>query len=90
MKFIFDHVFLQYPGAGEALSSTSPSHRVHRSDDEMFVAIDSHSGGYPYGVPINRAHDFKTVEAAEKYRMSFDKLRVREVRVTYDFQHEED
>jgi hypothetical protein len=32
-----------------------------------FVALDTSSGGYPYEVAIDRAHDFKTIEDANKY-----------------------
>ena len=49
-----------------------------------FVDLDSNSGGYPYEVEINRAHDFKTVEKAKEYdrRGEFD---VRIVEITYEF-----
>jgi hypothetical protein len=35
--------------------------------EDAFVKLDSNSGGYPYPVGINRAHDFKTLDAARKY-----------------------
>lgn len=85
MKIVQDKVFLQYPAVGEPGLSGMPT---HKSDAEQFVDIDSHSGGYPYSTTIDRAHDFKTVENAIKYRGHFDYLIVREVRVTYEFLHE--
>lgn len=32
-----------------------------------FVALDSASGGYPYAVPIEKAHNFGTVDKARAY-----------------------
>lgn len=37
----------------------------------MFVDLDSQSGGYPTRATADRAHDFKNVEAAMKYKTSF-------------------
>lgn len=51
-----------------------------------FVALDSSSGGYPYEVDIDSAHDFKTVESAEKYIGSgVGKFDVRVVKIKYEF-----
>ena len=78
-------VFLQYPKAGE-IGPTG--HRVSEGkfgDAEKFVALDSQSGGYPYAVDIECAHDFKTVEKAETYRGHLAGLTVRQVTTKYEF-----
>jgi hypothetical protein len=36
-----------------------------------FVALDQHSGGYPFEVAIDRANYWPTVEGAEKYKSHF-------------------
>ena len=82
MKIVQKKVFLQYPKVGEPGIS---GHPTHLDDSEKFVDIDYPSGGYPCSRNIDDAHDFKTVEAAEKYRGHFDKFIVREVTVTYEF-----
>lgn len=40
---------------------------TYYSDQDMFVALDSYSGGYPTRVDFTRAHGFKTKEECEKY-----------------------
>lgn len=72
-------VLLQYPKAGEI----GPSGHEVKDDAEKFVAIDRDSGGYPYAVDIDRAHDFRHVEQAVEYRGHFKKLAVRLVTITY-------
>lgn len=81
-------VLLQYPAAGTRTSEytytdgTYPT--VHENDAFRFVALDNHSGGYPYSVEIERAYDFGSVEKADKYRGSFKYFNICLVRVTYD------
>lgn len=41
------------------------------TDEDMFVALDSHSGGYPTRVSIHRVHTFKTEEECKKYASHF-------------------
>lgn len=48
-----------------------------------FVALDMPSGGYPYPVDIDRAHDFKTIERAVAY-IGSDPLIVRVITITYE------
>jgi hypothetical protein len=81
MKITLNKVFLQYGRAGEKFSEYN---KVHPSDAEKFVRLDSASGGYPCSTTIDDAHDFKTVEAAEKYRGHFPAFKVRHVTVTYE------
>ena len=74
-------VFLRWPKRGRP----GPfGHPVHADDAEMFVALDSASGGYPATTTIDRAHDFKTVAEEVRYRGHFDKLDVYEVEVVYN------
>ena len=63
------------------------SSSVYWDEEYMpFVALDSSSGGYPYEVDIGSAHDFKTVESAEKYIGSgVGKFDVRVVKIKYEF-----
>ena len=82
MKIIQQKVFLQYPSLGEPGIHGRPT---TAGEAEKFVDLDYNSGGYPYDTSIDNAHDFKTVEAAEKYRGHFDKLNVRIVDITYEF-----
>jgi hypothetical protein len=81
-------VLLQYPAAGTRTSDhpyTDGSYpTVHENEAGKFVALDTHSGGYPYAVEINRAHDFGSVEKAEQYRGHFKYFNICLVRVTYD------
>lgn len=73
-------VVLKYPAPGE------PGWRKEGYDineAEKFVDLDSYSGGYPYPTTIDRAHDFKTTEAARKYKGHFNEFTVHEVQVTY-------
>lgn len=75
-------VFLQYGRAGEI----GPYGHEIKEDAEMFVNLDSASGGYPYATSIDHAHNFKTIAEAERYIGSFTRgLHVREVNITYEF-----
>jgi hypothetical protein len=40
---------------------------LYHDREDMYVALDDHSGGYPYRVTALRAHNFKTIEDARKY-----------------------
>lgn len=81
-------VLLQYPAAGTRTSAhpyTDGSYpTVHENEAGKFVALDAHSGGYPYAVEIHGAHDFKSAEKANSYQRSFAYFIVRKVRVTYE------
>ena len=79
-------VFLQYGKAGDP---TSDFCTVHPTEEGMFVAIDSASGGYPCPTDIDSAHDFNTVEKANNYARHFLGFIVREVTVTYEFDGED-
>lgn len=82
MKVVRKVVLLQYGKAGEQRPHSNP---VDQCDSQKFVALDSASGGYPYSVEIENAHNFKTVESAQRYNGEFHIFHVREVNVTYEF-----
>lgn len=77
-----EKIFLRYPPAGSKYRDN-----VYQSshDAEKFVALDTASGGYPYGTTIDNAHDFKTVEAALEYASTMRSFfEVCRVRISYD------
>ncbi|EMM5100436.1 hypothetical protein ACK249_003783 [Pseudomonas aeruginosa] len=47
----------------------------------MYVALDSGSGGYPVRSTILNAHDFKTLEAAQKYVGQFEEFKPVELSI---------
>lgn len=57
MQTFETRIVLKYPSPPEA-----------NQPNRVFVAIDYLSGGYPYAVPIGKAHEFYDYEAASKYR----------------------
>lgn len=50
--------------------------------DGKFAALDQASGGYPYGVDFDEAHNFQTLEHATRYRSSFKELRIFKMTLT--------
>lgn len=64
------------------LKYNKPNRLGHHREGEVYVALDYHSGGYPYQVTIDCAHDFNTVDEAVKYGGSYD-FSVVELTVTY-------
>lgn len=58
---------------------------ISKEHAEHFVDLDMASGGYPYATSIDRAFDFKTVEAAERYVGHFKGFHIRNVKVTYEW-----
>lgn len=80
------HVFLQYGREGEP---TSNFNKVHASEAEKFVALDSASGGYPCATEIGSAYDFQTVEKALKYSGGFTGFHPRVVTVKFTYTQEE-
>lgn len=90
MKVVQERIVLQYPAAGTRTSNsryTDGSYPVvHENEAGMFVALDSASGGYPYPVSIDGAHNFRTVEKADEYQRSFKYFIVRKLIVTYEVQ----
>lgn len=79
-KIVIKKVFLQYGQVGQKVSGC----QIDQSDANKFVALDSGSGGYPYAVDIDQAHNFKSVQKALDYTRG-DSLVVREVTITYEF-----
>jgi hypothetical protein len=75
-------VVLQYSHAGTPCGFNS---QVTDKEAEKFVALDQSSGGYPYPVELERAHDFKTVEEARNYTQPREPFLVREVTITYEY-----
>jgi hypothetical protein len=54
------------------------------SMDDMYVAIDDQSGGYPYRKTALRAHDFQTREEAKRYNEMFkNKFDIVELTATF-------
>lgn len=51
-------IVLKYP---------TPPTESYYTEDHMYVALDSGSGGYPTRSTILEAHDFKTLEEAQDY-----------------------
>lgn len=82
MKIVQKRLLLQYPKAGKPGWYSRPT---SAEDAEKFVALDGPSGGYPYPTEIQDAHDFKTAEKADQYRLSFKQFEIREVTVTFEF-----
>lgn len=72
-------IFLQY--------KNSSSEYYWQEEYMPFVALNYAYGGQPYEVDVDSAHDFKTVESAEKYiiRSGVGKFDVRVVKIKYEF-----
>lgn len=84
MKHVETRVVLQYEKAGTSYGHGT--YIVSENDAEMFVAIDRDSGGYPYAVPLSRAHNFVTEEKARAYAShDMGAFIVRTVTVTYEY-----
>lgn len=81
MKIVQERILLQYGKEGEK-GEYQP---VTKDQAEKFVALDDAAGGYPSPVEIDRAHDFKTFEAAVQYNNHFKSFNYRQVTVTYEF-----
>lgn len=79
-------VLIQYGKAGEP---GFYSCGISEEDVEQFVALDRASGGYPYAAAIGNAHDFKTVEDAQKYIGNHEGVYIRQVSITYAFEQTE-
>lgn len=57
--------------------------RRYCNDDDTFVALDAHSGGYPYRTHVLRAQQWKTEADAIRYiGVDVDKFEV--VELTFD------
>lgn len=63
------------------LKYNNPKLQSYHKAGDVYVALDSHSGGYPYQVSAMEAHNFKTVEEAMKYAGHFDDFSVVELTV---------
>ena len=85
MKIVKEKIVLQYPMAGTIVGEyQSGQVRVTQWQDAgKFVALDSASGGYPYSVDIDQAHDFDTPEKARQYARN-EAFIVRLVKITYE------
>jgi hypothetical protein len=60
------------------------NHRAsHHKGGEDYVALDSNSGGYPYAVTLDRAHDFGTAQKAIEYAGRDHSFEIVSVTVTY-------
>lgn len=60
--------------------------QVRENDANLFVDLDRASGGYPYSVPLARAHNFGTEEKARAYAShDMGAFIVRTVTVTYEY-----
>lgn len=82
MKVEQKKIVLQYGSEGSN-NGVSSFGEVSAQDAHKFVALDSHSGGYPYAVNVDGAHAFKTEQAAIEYaRGAFI---VRKVKITYEW-----
>jgi hypothetical protein len=76
-------VFLQYPADGEP---GPKGLRVNASDAHRWVDLSPCDALSAYSVPIARAHDFGTKDAADWCNSLFENVfLVREVTVTYEF-----
>lgn len=53
--------------------NSEPAETYHTAD-HMYVALDAASGGYPIRTTILEAHEFKTLEAAQKYIVNCEGL----------------
>lgn len=53
-------------------------------DNGDFVALDQASGGYPYGVSIDRAHDFRSEQKALAYPSSSEHFTYVEVQAKFE------
>ena len=51
------------------------------SEEDMYVALDSYSGGYPTRVNITRVHCFKTAKEAESYASHFPEIYAAEIKI---------
>ncbi|MBW6122594.1 hypothetical protein KZ843_06765 [Pseudomonas aeruginosa] len=65
-------IVLKYPSA--------PT-ETYYTEEHMYVALDSGSGGYPVRSTILNAHDFKTLEAAQKYVGQFEEFKPVELSI---------
>ncbi|AND74943.1 hypothetical protein pf16_20 [Pseudomonas phage pf16] len=63
------------------LKFNNPTLRTWQKPDEVYMAFDS--DGYPYGVSIDKARDFKTVEAAREFAGNKDDFSIIELKTTY-------
>jgi hypothetical protein len=80
MRIVQHRVVLQYGKTGDFKSSSTT---VSPGEAGKFVALDRASGGYPYDVELDLAHDFVTEERAIGYAGNFPGLRPRRVTVTF-------
>lgn len=64
------------------LKYNNPQFQSYHQGNEVFVDLDSASGGYPYQVNAMKAYDFGTIEKAKEYPCSRDDFSV--VELTYD------
>lgn len=55
------------------LKYTTPPDAPHNSQDDLYVALDGASGGYPYRTDFLRAHRWGSLEAAARYIGESDK-----------------
>ena len=63
------------------LKYNNPKFASYNTKADVFVALDERSGGYPYQTTLEKAQDFKTIEAAVKYASNFEDFSVIEVTV---------
>lgn len=75
-------IFIQYGNEGDIGPFKNP---IPKDDAGKFVALDSASGGYPYPVPIDRAHDFYKIGNAIDYVGSCPGLHIVKCRITYEW-----
>lgn len=54
-----------------------------KDEDELYVALDSNSGGYPYAVAVDCAHGFKDVADAIRYIGHFKNMEVVELEMQF-------
>lgn len=66
------------------LKYQKPQNYGNDKSNWQYVALDSHSGGYPYATDVLSAHDFKTVEEARKYRGHFEEFDIVEVSISVE------
>lgn len=76
---------LQYGRAGEP----GPGSTINKKEADQFVDLDDESGGYPFAVPFEKAHDFGSETAANQYLGHFKGLYMRRISAKYTYVQEE-